>query len=158
MKKKAIYLLGSMFVALSLGFIFQSVNSKGFEAKTVFASNSESNGSDAYDSEKVEVISEYTFQHTIHKMTHQKVHAEDKWGRETITDDLIADMLFHLESTEYVNQEFYFETLTQWSEGNFDNAVDVHNFIWQLQGGTVGIATRLLSEDEEKKYLRKWFK
>ena len=47
--------------------------------------------------------------------------------------------------------------LEKWQAGNFSNAVTDHNSIWDLQGGTIGEATRLLTEDEQAAYKQKHF-
>ncbi|WP_227521592.1 DUF6241 domain-containing protein [Bacillus alkalisoli] len=41
---------------------------------------------------------------------------------------------------------------------DFSHAVQDHNAIWSLQNGTVGKATRLLTEREQLRYARKHFK
>ena len=96
---------------------------------------------------------EFVFQQQLHEMTHQKVYADDKWGATQITDALIDDMIATLEREMFENEAFYLEVLTAWNEGNFDNAVDAHNEIWSLQGGSIGQATRLLTPQEEKDYI-----
>lgn len=101
--------------------------------------------------------SEQKFADDLHKMTHQKVKAEVKWGSLEITDERINNMLKTAQDSDYQYKDFYIESLTAWQEGDFSNAVQVHNVIWRSQDGSIGIATDLLSEDEEMAYRAKHF-
>ncbi len=56
--------------------------------------------------------SEYEFQQTLHKMTHQKVYAEEKWGLERITDEKIDEMLKVAKESKFKNKDFYIEVLS----------------------------------------------
>ncbi|MDP4549803.1 DUF6241 domain-containing protein [Alkalihalobacillus macyae] len=108
------------------------------------------------------IPSEGKFQEYMHGMTHQKVVAKQKWGLYQITDERIDRMLGVLDeikgtSDEYEHFDFYLETLNEWDEGNFQNAVDVHNYIWGLNGGTIGKAKRLMTNEEEQKYIEKHY-
>ena len=110
---------------------------------------------------------EEEFMNDIYGMTNQKVFIErdPEFGvyGETIevTDKRINDMLAILESAkekdQYENYEFYHNTLVEWEKGNFKNAVYVHNQIRQFIGGINDRATRLLTEEEEQKYVEKYF-
>lgn len=96
----------------------------------------------------------------IHYMSHQKVEAEVKWGHEQITQAKI-DRLLEIAKNDvitYVNQDLYIDILERWSVGDFSNAVEDHNAIWELQGGkestNSGKATRLLTAAEEEAYIQ----
>ena len=102
--------------------------------------------------EEVKTETEAEFMRNLHYMTHQKVYANEKWGSLEITGERIETMLKALDEEDYENESFYREALNEWSKGNFNNAVEVHNKIWSMQGGTIGKAKRLLSEREEKAY------
>ena len=108
--------------------------------------------------EEVKTETEAEFMRNLHYMTHQKVYANEKWGSLEITGERIETMLKALDEADYENESFYREALTDWSKGNFNNAVEVHNKIWSMQGGTIGKARRLLSEREEKAYKEANFK
>ncbi len=108
------------------------------------------------------IPNENKFQDYIHGMTHQKVVAEDKWGIYQISEERIDNMLEVLDKVkgtpeEYKYQDFYSEALTEWDKGNFNNAVDVHNYIWNLNGGTIGKAERLMTTEEEQAYIKKTY-
>ncbi|WP_163530945.1 DUF6241 domain-containing protein [Halobacillus ihumii] len=116
----------------------------------------------AVEDEK-KLLDEFAFQDELHAMTHQKVEAEKKWGDEQITPKKIDEMLGILmavkqsDNMEYKHFDFYWEALNKWDKGNFDNAVIVHNRIWNLQNGTIGKATGFLSHEEEEEYIAENF-
>lgn len=95
----------------------------------------------------------------LHHMTHQKVKADKKWGAVEMTPQKIEDLLVIVNANAklYEHGEYYQAVLKEWQAGDFSNSVEVHNFIWNLQGGTVGRATRLLDEQEEQAYVEKNF-
>ncbi|WP_373896343.1 DUF6241 domain-containing protein [Virgibacillus sp. CBA3643] len=88
----------------------------------------------------------------IHGMAHQKVEASKKWGFYEITDKRINWLLEGLDNS-VDNKDLYSDILEQWKEGDFSNAVSAHNDVWDLEGGTVGKATGLLSIKEEQDYI-----
>ncbi|WP_319471286.1 DUF6241 domain-containing protein [uncultured Trichococcus sp.] len=94
------------------------------------------------------------YMNAIHKMTHQKVHAFAKWGAIQMTVETIDEMLRVLDEANYEHETFYRETLEAWMNGDFSNAVDVHNMLWEAQGGTVGKAKRLLTPEEEAEFIK----
>ena len=104
-----------------------------------------------------DIPSEQHFMNTLHGMTHQKVHAEEKWTLVEMTDARIDDMLAILDQVEgtgeYEHYDLYEQALMKWKNGNFENAVYVHNELWSLNNGSVGRASRLLSADEEQAFV-----
>ncbi|WP_377887542.1 DUF6241 domain-containing protein [Alkalihalobacillus sp. R86527] len=105
--------------------------------------------------------SEKQFRDRLHGMTHQKVFADEKWTLLELTDQRVDEMLEDLSKAKNENQydhyEFYHDTLTQWKRGNFDNAVEVHNRLWEMKGGTIGRAQRLLTTEEERAFVEKHY-
>lgn len=95
----------------------------------------------------------------LHHMTHQKVKADKKWGAVEMTPQNIGDLLVIVNANAklYEHGQYYQTVLKEWQTGDFSNSVEVHNFIWNLQGGTVGRATGLLDEQEEQAYVEKNF-
>lgn len=106
----------------------------------------------------VDSMDEKIFQHTLHNMTHQKVYAESKKGSMQITNEKIEELLSQVEASDFDHKGYYTIILTDWKNGDFSNAVEVHNLIWSIQGGTIGKAERLLTEEEEKAYIEINFK
>lgn len=105
-------------------------------------------------------LDEYTMQNKIHNMSHQKVHAEDKWGHVQITKAKVDRLLevAKANTVNYSHEKKYIEILTRWSEGDFSKAVEDHNTIWKLQEGTIGEAQRLMTPVEELQYIEEHFK
>lgn len=97
---------------------------------------------------------EEEYMNALHKMTHQKVKAIPKWGALQITDETISQMLGVLDRADYEHEAFYRETLEAWEDGDFSNAVHVHNRIWEWQDGTIGKAERLLTPEEEAEFIK----
>ena len=96
--------------------------------------------------------SERQFADSIHHMTHQKVRAQQKWGHLEITDERIKQKYETAKKSDYEYREFYMVALEDWMEGDFSNAVQVHNTIWNEQDGTIGKARGLMSPEEEMDY------
>lgn len=96
--------------------------------------------------------SEQEFSEDMHHMTHQKVKADQKWGHLEITDERIEDMLEVARQSDYRYKDFYIEALEEWQAGVFDNAVEVHNVIWEAHSGNTGKAYDLLTPQEEMEY------
>ncbi|WP_147535160.1 DUF6241 domain-containing protein [Bacillus marasmi] len=90
-------------------------------------------------------------QSAIHHMSHTKVYAEEKWGSLKPTQERIDRLIIVVEENrdQYNHAELYLDILKNWQAGDFSHAVSDHNMIWNLQGGTIGEATRLLAENEE---------
>lgn len=99
-------------------------------------------------------MDEEKLQDHLHEMSHSKVYAADKWGQvRLITQANIAELLAIVEASDFSEKAFYQRTLEDWQQGDFSNAVEVHNTIWNWHGGTVGKASRLMTPEEEKEYL-----
>lgn len=107
------------------------------------------------NSMKQEEMTDEKIMDYLHKMSHQKIHAEAKWGFYEITDERIEWLLKSITKTEekLIHQDVYERILDRWEDGDFSNSVDDHNMIWKLQGGSIGKALRLLTEEEEATYL-----
>ncbi len=101
-----------------------------------------------------DTMSEYEMQETIHFMSHGLVQANQKWGKIEMTEDRVERLLYVAErnADTYTHGSNYVKILERWNDGNFNNAVDDHNFVWGLWNGTVGKATRLLTPSEIEKY------
>jgi hypothetical protein len=97
-------------------------------------------------------MTEIEIQDTIHQMSHTKVYADEKWGSIEPTQGRIARLLEVVQENRdvYENSGLYLSILERWQENDFSNAVEDHNEIWNLQDGTIGKATRLLTEEEMK--------
>ncbi len=108
--------------------------------------------------ENGKIPSEEDFQQQIHMMSHQKVYASDKWGALELTPQRVETMLHVMDETQYKHEELYRHILTQWKKSDFHDAVNAHNDIWDMQGGTIGSAERLLTDNEELEFVHENFR
>lgn len=104
-------------------------------------------------------IDESVIQNAIHQMSHSMVYADKKWGHLEPSKERIERLLEVIEQNQssYENTNLYISILERWQNGDYSHAVSEHNQMWNLQGGTVGKATRLLSKDEMNSYRKKHF-
>ena len=106
------------------------------------------------------VYDEYGVVNFIHQMSNQIINPVDgqKFGVIEITPENIEialksiDNINNEESRNYLNKE-----LTKWKNGNFNNAVEVHNYVWHMLDGEIGIASSI-NEKEINKIKEKYFK
>lgn len=105
------------------------------------------------DPQDIKSVSESQVQDYIHQMSHQKVKASEKWGFYRITDERIKWLIEAVDANDYEHGEQYMHILMAWNKGAFDRADKHHNIIWEMQGGTIGKATGVMSLDEEEAYL-----
>ena len=100
---------------------------------------------------------EHKVNEAIHSMSHQKVESKVKWGHTQITQAKVDRLLAVVKMNDYKYKELYISILERWSKGDFSQAIDDHNSIWEMQGGdesrNSGKATRLLTDEEEKEYV-----
>ncbi|WP_243290453.1 DUF6241 domain-containing protein [Bacillus sp. FJAT-47783] len=99
-------------------------------------------------------LTETDIQDYLHGMSHQKVKAEEKWTHYFITEERIQFLLQVVEKGDYEHKPLYLDILTRRAEGDFSKADQDHNAIWQLQGGTIGKATDVFTEEEEDMYVQ----
>ncbi|WP_394119824.1 DUF6241 domain-containing protein [Planococcus donghaensis] len=93
----------------------------------------------------------------MHKMTHQKVVASEKWGLIRMNEESIGKAEEILLSSDFNSKENLLEIIERWKNGQFDQVDDEHNFIWGMQGGSIGRATGILSEQQEKEFIENNF-
>lgn len=104
--------------------------------------------------------SEYQSIQFIHEMANSIIKAVDdrKYGIVEITPesvDIAITSLGYVKDNgvkEYLNRQ-----LLNWKKGNFDNAVEVHNYVWNILGGEVGKAISI-KQGEVNKIKSKYFK
>ncbi|MFP3126263.1 DUF6241 domain-containing protein [Ectobacillus funiculus] len=102
-----------------------------------------------------EEVTDTEVQHLLHGMTHQKVVANEKWTFTIMSPKNIKSTIGIVERNKdhLTHYNFYIEALKRWEQGDFSNCVEVHNQVWEWEGGNVGKATRLATTEEEKSYL-----
>lgn len=104
-------------------------------------------------------MSEEAIKKAIHGMSHQKVEAEDKWGFIPLTAERVNRLIAVVEKNKgsYQNSDLYLDILNRWKDNDFSRADSDHNAIWNLQGGTIGKASGVLSVEEEKAFIEEHF-
>lgn len=128
-------------------------NNKGSDNKENNNNNEESNGGNI-------VYDEYGVVNFIHQMSNQIINPADgqKFGVIKIKPENIEIALNSIkninndEAKDYLNK-----ALRKWKNGDFYNAVEVHNYVWHMLDGEVGIASSL-DEEEINKIKEKYFK
>lgn len=104
--------------------------------------------------------SEYQSIQFIHEMANSIIKAVDdrKYGIVEITPESVDIAITSLgyvgdnDVKAYLNRQ-----LLSWKKGDFDNAVEVHNYVWNILGGEVGKAI-YIKHDEVNKIKSKYFK
>lgn len=94
----------------------------------------------------------------MHKMTHQKVKAKEKWGAIPMIPDTINQVYNIVENSEFEQKDELLAILRKWKKGTFSEIDDDHNFFWTYQGGTVGEAYGIMSKSEEETFILNNFK
>lgn len=124
-------------------------------------SNYKVNQSSSSNSNDVsKITSEYDVVNFIHKMSNGIINASDgkKFGIVEITPDNID---LALDSIKLINNEdakkYLNSQLNRWKKGDFSNAVQVHNYVWHMLNGNIGIASSL-DEGKINEIVNKYFK
>lgn len=104
-------------------------------------------------------MSELAVQNAIHHMSHQKVEADKKWGVLPLTEERVDRLLEVVQHNrnDYKHGSVYEEILLKWQNKNFTAVDDDHNAIWELQDGSIGRATGILSAKEEQAFIEEKF-
>lgn len=80
----------------------------------------------------------------VHLMANTIIIAEDGqiWGKYEITkDDLV-----YIKNQLLGNDDYLYNEVSKWLALDFSNSVEVHNYVWEKLGGTVGKAEKLNEE------------
>jgi hypothetical protein len=130
--------------------------SEGAETASVKeGARDEAGSSNPFEENVKTPLSENLVQQYIHAMSHQKVKAEEKWSFFKITEERIDFLLNQLEVNNYEHDGLYREILTSWKQGDFSDAAGQHNAVWELQDGSIGEASGVLSPEAEEAFLQK---
>lgn len=85
----------------------------------------------------------------MHKMANTKIVADQIWGKVDTTTERINMLILEVEKSEYKNKKQLLDILKRWKDGDFRQAVQDHNFLWDRLGGTVGKAQDLNEKTKE---------
>ena len=94
----------------------------------------------------------------MHSMTHQKIKASEKWGATPMIKENIDAVYDSIEQNDFEHKVTLLQIANRWKSGDFSRVDKDHNAIWKLQGGTVGEAVGIMSEEEERWFVKKNFK
>ncbi|GHH97396.1 DUF6241 domain-containing protein [Neobacillus kokaensis] len=89
----------------------------------------------------------------MHKMTHQKVKAEEKWGAVPMIPDTINQVYEIVSNSDYELKDDLLGILEKWKKGQFDEVDEDHNYFWRYKNGNIGKAYGILSKKEEQKFI-----
>ncbi|CAM3629870.1 DUF6241 domain-containing protein [Mesobacillus zeae] len=125
--------------------------------KEVIAEQTAAIGGIQYDLEISENPTQEEIVVIMHKMTHQKVMAEDKWGAIPMTPDTINKVLEAVNANNFTIKADLLRILEKWKRSDFDTIDLDHNYFWEHQGGTVGKAYGKLNSSEEADFIKNNF-
>ncbi|PRS26900.1 hypothetical protein C6W19_24195 [Bacillus sp. RJGP41] len=92
---------------------------------------------------------------TMHSMTHQKVVSEEKWYNLEMNSENINALYNFIDDSEIIDYKSeLLRIVGKWKEGNFDDIVEEHNYLWGEQNGNVGKATGVLTPEEEAQFVK----
>lgn len=93
----------------------------------------------------------------IHSLANTLVEAEYKWQCSEVTPKTID---LALEGVEEIKNDYdrmhLRNSLTKWKSGDFSNAVEVHNYVWEMLDGNVGKA-EVLDKDKIQSILNEYY-
>jgi hypothetical protein len=89
----------------------------------------------------------------MHKMTHQKVKAKEKWGAIPMIPDTINQVYDIVEKSEFEQKDDLLAILAKWKKGSFSEVNEDHNYFWTYQGGTIGKSYGIMSKSEEETFI-----
>jgi hypothetical protein len=93
----------------------------------------------------------------MHKMTHQKVRSEDKWGAIPMSEDTINQVYEVVSKSNFEQKDSLLAIIDKWKNNNFEHVDLDHNFFWNLKDGTVGKAYGRMSPKEEAEFIKNNF-
>nr|WP_144925268.1 DUF6241 domain-containing protein [Paenibacillus bovis] len=99
-----------------------------------------------------EVSDEDSIMEDMHKMTHQKVKSDEKWGAIEMSQANIDELIEILKLKQFEGVDRLKEIAMEWKAGDFSKVVNHHNHIWRKQGGTIGVAYGIMSPEEEAEF------
>jgi hypothetical protein len=114
-------------------------------------------GGQIFELELTDATTEGEIIEIMHKMTHQKVKAEDKWGAIPMSEHTVSQVLDFLEKSNFASKEDLIDIAKKWEKGDFQTVDYDHNYFWEWQGGTVGRAYGIMSTAEEEEFIKNNF-
>lgn len=100
-----------------------------------------------------EELTEHSILAILHKMTHQKIKADKKWGATPMIEATIDEAYELVKNNKTKNHDVLLVIVTKWKNKDFSSIDEDHNTIWTIQGGNTGRATGKMTEKEEIKFI-----
>ena len=79
----------------------------------------------------------------IHEMTHTKVISDVSNRYVEITPERVDALISAIAKSNWDHNAFLLEHLKRWKNNDFFKSVELHNYIWEKEGGVIGMATGL---------------
>ena len=93
----------------------------------------------------------------IHSLANTLIEADYKWQCTEVTPKTIS---IALEGVEKIKDDYdrmhLRNALSKWKNGDFSNAVNVHNYVWEMLDGNIGKAEKL-DKDEIQNILNEYY-
>lgn len=93
----------------------------------------------------------------IHSLANTLIKAEYKWQCSEVTPKTIG---LAIEGVEQIKDDYdrmhLRNSLRKWEKGDFSNSVEVHNYVWEMLGGSVGKAEEL-DKDKIQKIINEYY-
>lgn len=100
---------------------------------------------------------EIEIEQIMHEMTHQKIESEDgkKWGAIPMCNDTIMQVYNYIWKSNYPEEDKkeFLGILDEWKKGDFSNIIAEHNEFWNDESGTVGLAVKKATQEEEAQFV-----
>lgn len=94
----------------------------------------------------------------MHKMTHQKVRSQNKWGAIPMIPETVQTVLDTIHASSFDHKVKLQDIAEKWKNEDFSSIDKDHNYFWTLQGGTVGEAYGIMNKEEEEAFIQNNFK
>lgn len=121
--------------------------SNGKFDKTVKVTNNNFEYKNSEKDNKVAVRDEEEVYKDMHRMANTKIVADEIWGEDEISEERLNKVILEVMKSSYEDKEKLLTMLRNWKTGNFKNAVEEHNYLWEKLGGNLGKAKALRKQE-----------
>lgn len=165
--KKVVYSMIAILVGASLIFGL-AIFSDSIKDKPIELAKAEANTDDDDQSNKIggveeelnleREIGEGEAISIIHKMTHQKIVANDKWGAIEMTKERIDELYELVDKSDFEYRGELKTILDRWKTDDFSRVDEDHNTVWRIQGGSLGRAQGIMTKEQEEVFIENNFR
>jgi Family of unknown function (DUF6241) len=159
MKKKWLYWLGGILgvMIFTTGVVYgvkYAMDGRTEKTSSENATVAKVKEEDVRTSLEKKEMTESTVIDMMHKMTHQKVKADEKWGAVPMSIESATKMRDVIKESDFPHKDGLLEIAERWIQRDFSKVAEDHNYFWKIQGGTIGEAKGSLTKKEEMKFAR----